>query len=87
MWEANGQQLEVAIYVRTLRQAESPKAPVALRTLLKQQQEALGLSLDGLRKNRWIIATTAAAPAAERATGTDGRPSIRERMKVVDGGI
>jgi len=85
MWEANGQQLEVAMYVRTLRQAESARASVAMRTLLRQQQEALGLSLPGLARNRWIIATTA-APATPAATGTDGRPSIRERMKVVQGG-
>jgi hypothetical protein len=86
MWEANGQQLEVAIYVRTLRQAESPRASVALRTLLRQQQESLGLSLPGLARNRWIIATSVSAPARVAATGTEGRPSIRDRMKVVDGG-
>ncbi len=86
MWEANHQELEVAMYVRTLRQAESPKASVAIRTLLRQQQESLALSLPGLARNRWLIATTSAQVAVERATGTDGRPSIRERMKVVDGG-
>jgi hypothetical protein len=85
MWAVNHQELEVAIYVRTLRQAENPKAPVAMRTLLRQLQESLGLSLPGLARNRWIIAASAATPAA-RATGTDGRPSVRERMKVVQGG-
>jgi hypothetical protein len=86
MWEANGQQLEVGIYVRTLRQAESPRAAVALRTLLRQQQEALGLSLPGLARNHWIIATSVAPARTAAATGTDGRPTIRERMKVVQGG-
>ena len=87
MWEANHQELEVAIYVRTLRQAESPRASVAMRTLLRQHQEALGLSLPGLHRNRWIIATTAAPARPAAATGTEGRPSIRERMKVVQGGV
>ena len=87
MWEANGQGVEVAIYVRCLAQAESRKAPVDLRRLLKQQQEALGLSLPGLARNHWIIATTSPAARQPAATGTEGRPSIRERMKVVQGGV
>ncbi len=86
MWEANHQEVEVGLYVRSLRQAESPKAPVGLRTLVKQMQESLGLSLPGLARNHWIIATSIATPAAAAATGTEGRPSVRERMKVVQGG-
>jgi hypothetical protein len=77
MWEANHQEVEVALYVRTLRDAERPKAPVSVRTLVKQQQEALGVSLPGLLRNRWIIANT--AEAAARPTVVAGG-SAKERL-------
>lgn len=80
-WERNGQQLEVAMYVRTLVGAENPRSPTNLRQLLKQQQEALGLSLPGLLRNRWKIGEAEAATPKRRTTR-----SARSRLKVVDGG-
>jgi hypothetical protein len=56
MWERNGQEEEVALYVRTLVAAEDAGAKANVRTLVKQQQEALGLSLPGLARNHWRIA-------------------------------
>ena len=87
MWEANGQVVEVAIYVRTLVAAEQPKAPVAVRTLLKQQQEALGLSLPGLNRLRWRIGP-APEPARKEAGTTDdrSRTTAKSRFKVLEGG-
>lgn len=58
MWEANHQEREVALYVRWVIKSERPAAAVGLGTLVKQLQEALGLSLPGLARNRWIIAST-----------------------------
>jgi hypothetical protein len=55
MWEANGQELEVAMYVRTLAESELRGAKVALRTLLVRMQEHLGISQPGLARNHWII--------------------------------
>lgn len=55
MWERNGQQSEVALYVRAFAAAEKLNASVASRILVKQLQEVLGLSLPGLHRNRWII--------------------------------
>lgn len=81
MWERNGQELEVAMYVRSLVAAERMDAPVNLRTLVKQQQEALGLSLPGLARNRWRIAHV--DPVVVPA-GTPGR-SARNRFRVVTG--
>lgn len=83
MWERNEQELEVALYIRSLVDAESPKATVASRTLVRQQQEALGLSLPGLHRNRWRISSNEiAARKPIRASG----PSVRDRLKVVQGG-
>jgi hypothetical protein len=79
MWEANGQAVEVALYVRTLKDAERPKAPVSVRTLVKQQQEALGISLPGLLRNRWIIATT--SEGTTRPHVVAGGASAKERLK------
>lgn len=84
MWEANGQELEVALYVRTLRKAEEPKASATMRTLIVRWQEVLGLSQPGLLRLRWRIAGEP-APQAGRATGTEG-PSAKTRFRVVQGG-
>lgn len=84
MWEANGQEREVALYVRTLVAAEKPKASAQIRTLIVRWQEVLGLSQPGLLRLRWRIAGEP-APQAGRATGTEG-PSARARFKVVQGG-
>jgi hypothetical protein len=72
MWEASGQELEVALYVRTLREAELVGSGAAIRTLLVRMQEHLGLSQPGLARNRWLIVEDArvadpASPGAERA--------------------
>src|SRR6185369_16424302 len=60
MWEANGQELEVALYVRQLREAEQPGAAAAMRTLVLRQLENLGLSQPGLARNHWIISDSSA---------------------------
>jgi len=78
-WERNNQELEVAMYVRTLVAAEKLDAATNIRTLLRQQQEALGISLPGLARNNWKIAgETSAVRASRRST-----PSARGRLRVV----
>ncbi len=85
MWEASGQVREVALYVRALRDAERPQASVASRTLVRQHMDALGLTLDGLRRNRWIIEDGQAVAAAIRVRPMS-TSSARDRLKVVAGG-
>lgn len=84
MWEAKGQQLQVALYVRSLREAEKPGASVASRTLLLRQEEYLGLSEPGLARNHWIIDAGVAEPA-ETSGDRDARPipisDARERLR------
>ena len=53
MWERNQQDIEVALYVRALVAAEDLDAKTPSRTLVKQLQEALGLSIPGLMRNRY----------------------------------
>lgn len=82
MWELGGQELEVALYVRRVAEAEALDASVAVGTLVRQMQEALGLSVPGMHRNRWLIvggepAKRTAAKAAPR------RVSARDRLKVV----
>lgn len=84
IWEANGQEIEVALYVRSLIAAEKTDAATNARTLVKQQQEALGLSLPGLLRNHWKIEDS-------RPTETKQRPAAsasqaRNRFRVVTGG-
>lgn len=87
-WEENGQQVEVALYVRCLVAAEDPLAKVAMRVLVLRQQEYLGISLPGLARNRWKIGTPPAPPPgpppARRPKGRD--TSVRARMQAIDGG-
>lgn len=87
-WEAMGLEVEVALYVRSLGEAELPGAAANLRNLVKQLQENLGLSLVGLQRHRWKIAGSAPAATASAPTSaarpSRGRSSARDRLKVVD---
>lgn len=84
MWERNGQAVEVAMYVRALVDAESPRASVASRTLVRQLMDSLGVSVPGMRQARWKIVDE--VQVRPQARGRTGRPSARDRLKVVDGG-
>lgn len=85
MWEAKSQELQVALYVRSLREAERTGASVAARTLLLRQEEYLGLSEPGLARNHWIIDSGSpddAIPDDRPATGNAPLPisTARERL-------
>lgn len=84
MWERLQQDLEVALYVRRLVEAESRQSPVNLSTLVRQMADSLGLTTPGLRSNRWRIA--ADEVAAQRQKASPARKSSRDRLKVVAGG-
>ncbi|MCU1590658.1 MAG: hypothetical protein JWP11_1914 [Frankiales bacterium] len=88
MWERNGQEVEVALYVRSVVKAESDGAPVAARVLVVRQQEVLGISLTGLARNRWRIESRADKTKTTRtgARATPARASAKNRLRVVSGG-
>jgi hypothetical protein len=84
MWERYSQELEVALYVRRLVEAEQTGAFVAVGTLVRQMSDSLGLTTPGLRSNRWRIAAEEAAdvlPIAGRAASS----SARSRLRVISG--
>jgi hypothetical protein len=89
VWEDMGQELEVALFVRTLAEAERPDARADIKKMIRGYLDSLGLSVAGMLRNRWKI-----APAVETEAGlvplesapSLRRPSARDRMKVVPSG-
>lgn len=84
MWERQGQELMVALYVRRLVEAEQHGSAVNLSTLVKQLGEGLGLTTPGMRSNRWRIAD--GPDGGEKSDAGPATPSARERLRVVTGG-
>lgn len=82
-WEATGADLEVALFVRRMVEAEQPGSPAALSTLVKQLMEGLGISQDGLARRRWRIAADEVAAKRSDVPKPEGRKSARDRFKVV----
>lgn len=86
-WEALGQELEVALYVRRRVEAEEPGATAALGNHVLRLAEGLGLTIPGLLRNRWQIGSQQSAPTAA-ATGTDGpapasAPATSSRSRIL----
>ncbi|GFH38902.1 hypothetical protein [Streptomyces pacificus] len=90
MWEDLGQVLEVALFVRTLAEAERPDARVDVKKMVRGYLDSLGLSVAGMLRNRWRIAPATEQPAEEAAPAAPRapvrRPSARDRLKVVPSG-
>lgn len=80
MWEHNGQEYEVALLVRRYTEAEAPMASANLSTLVRQMMDSLGLTIPGLRTNRWKIAD-AETPGGQEPLRR--APSARGRLRVV----
>lgn len=86
MWELLGQEIEVAMFCRKLAEAEQPRASVELQKVVRQYLDSLGLSVQGMLRNRWRIASVKADVSAEPAkSGVPARASSRSRFKVIDG--
>lgn len=87
MWERLGQLYEVAMCVRMLARAEQPKSSIELQKVVRQYLDSLGLSTQGMLRNRWRIA---ANEVAEKRASKTVKPalgsSMRERLKAIDGG-
>jgi hypothetical protein len=79
-WHILGLEDEVALYARYLAEAEKADASSAVRTLVKQHQELLGLSTAGLSRLRWRIGTGEQV----KQSAPRKRSSSRTRLKVVE---
>jgi hypothetical protein len=89
MWERYGQELEVALYVRRLAEAEKPDSAVVLSTLVRQMADSLGLTTPGMRGNRWRVDRASEEeeePARTKRTPTTAPTSARARLRAVSGG-
>ncbi|WP_037355428.1 hypothetical protein [Amycolatopsis orientalis] len=81
MWRQLDQTIEVAMFVRKLCEAEMPKASVELQKVVRQYLDSLGLSVQGMLRNRWRIEEADnSTPSAETKPT---RPSAKNRMRVV----
>lgn len=88
LWDRNQQVFEVAMHVRTLAEAEKPGAPVNSRTLVRQQADALLLTIPamlaaGVQITDDEVARARAAKAAEPVEAEQS--SVRERMRLLAG--
>ncbi|MFH8805489.1 hypothetical protein ACH4F6_39110 [Streptomyces sp. NPDC017936] len=87
VWEEMGQELEVALFARTLAEAERPDARVDVKKMVRGYLDSLGLSVTGMLRNRWKIAPAAGVETeTEEAAPAARRPSARDRLKVVPSG-
>jgi hypothetical protein len=84
MWERLGWEIQVALYIRMLRQASGAKMPATLMTNLMSQMVTLGLTGDGLARLRWILPDD--APPEKAAPKRATTASARDRMRVLEGG-
>nr|BCD33705.1 hypothetical protein [Streptomyces violaceusniger] len=63
------------MFCRKLAEAELPKASVELQKVVRQYLDSLGLSVQGMLRNRWKIAPVAAVvELAEAETAKPRRP-------------
>ncbi len=86
MWERLGQEIEVAMFCRKLAEAELPKASVELQKVVRQYLDSLGLSVQGMLRNRWKVAPAGEPEEQAEPPAAPPRRSARGRMKVIDGG-
>lgn len=90
MWEAMGQTYEVALLVRNLGEAEQPGARADVQKIVKQYMDSLGLTVQGMLRNRWKVADAQADTAPDKdappPASMPRRRSARDRLKVVADG-
>lgn len=86
MWERYGQEIEVALYIRRLAEAEKGDAGVNLGTLVRQMSDSLGLTTPGMRANRWRIDRAEASEEQPTGPVKPASNSARARLRAVPGG-
>jgi hypothetical protein len=86
LWVTNSQTFEVALHVRCFAEAEQPGAATPLRTLVRQQADALLLTMPAMHAARVKIAADELKDKrAAVAISTPAKASSRSRLRAVDG--
>lgn len=85
LWDRNRQVFEVAMHVRCFAEAELPGAATPLRTLVRQQADALLLTMPAMLAAR--IRVSGDELREKRSTVTaEAAPSSRTRLRAVQSG-
>jgi hypothetical protein len=76
------------MYVRCLVEAERVDGRIDVKKLVRQYADSLGLSTQGMLRNRWKVAPAAEVieDAPQATAGAPRRRSARDRLKVVSSG-
>jgi len=83
-WERLGLENEVALYVRTLCQAERKSSVASLIGKVMQLQNSLGLTRAGMSANRWRIDDAGSARPGDRTEqAAGGRPDKARLLELV----
>ncbi|WP_240363748.1 hypothetical protein [Streptomyces sp. SID8376] len=86
-WEEMDQVLEVALFCRTLAEAERPDCRVDVKKMVRSYLDSLGLSVAGMLRNRWKVGVASAGDDLPVSSAPGRRrPSARDRLKVVPSG-
>ncbi|MER7077902.1 hypothetical protein SAMN02982929_07234 [Saccharopolyspora kobensis] len=83
MWERLAQHYEVAMCVRAIVRTEADEAKANDFTVARQFMDSLGLSVNGMLRNRWKVDGAEPEPVTEAAKTAPARRSARDRLKVV----
>jgi hypothetical protein len=81
-WEVMGLEFEVAAYVRLLARAELPKSSSLIWSQVKMHGESLGLTANGMLRNKWVVAGGAPDPASQGPV-TAPVLSLADKLKAV----
>ena len=82
-WQKGREHVTVAIFCQVLAEAEKPTAPVTIHRPLKSLRDELGLSIDGMRRRRWVMPNENVAAVSATVTPIRSAPrggSSRERL-------
>ncbi|MFE4717841.1 hypothetical protein ACFRLW_15705 [Streptomyces sp. NPDC056728] len=86
MWEQLHLEFEVASYVRLLARAEAPRSSAIIWGQVKMVAESLGLSANGMARNRWTVGKVEEdADAGTTQAAVTSVASLRGRLKAVSG--
>lgn len=83
LWERNAQVFEVALHIRCFAEAEKPDAATSLRTLVRQQADALLLTIPAMLSARVKLSSDDLAEKRQASKPAVRPASSRSRLRRV----